>query len=159
MSVPYRLLSVLVATYTLMGCSSPAASEEGRSSLVVSVVAPTKARAGAEVSIRLLVSNTSDSSMTLRYAGTPDRVYFDVRVSDMSGSTVWSSFRQNPGTFASLYSRIIRAGESLELVATWNLRNDAGSTVPVGTYRVGGTVTTDSPPGLSAIPVPIRVIP
>ncbi|MGH7569097.1 MAG: BsuPI-related putative proteinase inhibitor [Gemmatimonadales bacterium] len=125
--------------------------------ITLSVTFPSPARAGDTVPVTLDLTNTASASVRFVHGGFSDRIYFDVIVTQRDGSVVWSRLHRQT-LLAAAHSRVLAPGETIELAAEWALRDNAGTPVAAGEYRVRG-VLFGIDPDLRSEAKPLVILP
>lgn len=123
----------------------------------LSIAFPSEVRAGTSLPVVLRVTNIAREPATFYYGGFPDRVYYDVVVTRADGAVVWN--RSHGQTrLRRLSSRQLAPGETIELSDRWELKDNAGNSILLGSYRLHGALP-GSEPILRTEPETVTVIP
>jgi hypothetical protein len=111
-------------------------------SLRISLIAPGEAPPGRSVPIVIRLENIGTRPMDLSLRGRT--ITFDILITRPDGEIVWQRLRDEVIP-AIIQLKVLQPGESLELEAEWNQRDNNGKPVPSGIYSVRGSVLTDGP--------------
>lgn len=104
----------------------------------LSIAFPSQVTAGDTARFTLRLTNTACESVQFVYEGFVDQMAFDVIVTRPDAVRVWS--RSRGTVLPAAHKRVLAPGETIVLAADWDLRDDAGNSVPTGEYRVVGVV-------------------
>lgn len=98
------------------------------------LVAPAEAQSGRDVSLSVVVKNTTDAAVEIDVSAYPLPVGFDVVVYDSQNRAVW---RRVSGVIPAM-ARGLRIDGSSEVrfECVWNGRDLSGAPVPPGVYRL-----------------------
>jgi len=121
-------------------------------SMQVEIVVPPRVAVGAPVPITLRIANTAERPIELHLQGRT--IVFDLTVR-RGAAVVWRRL-EGESVPAILQIRMLAPGEVLELKETWDQRDNTGTQVGLGEYRVTGVLPTDAAP-IRAGPVPIVI--
>jgi intracellular proteinase inhibitor BsuPI len=124
-------------------------------SVAFRVHAPTSVHAGEPVPIELVLTNRTERRLTLYLQGRP--LAFDVTISREDGTVVWRRL-EGQVVSAILAVRELAPAESLTFEAVWDGRQADGRPSPPGRYLIAGNLRTDTPEGLTTLPVPLQII-
>jgi hypothetical protein len=124
-------------------------------SVAFRVHAPTSVRVGEPVSIELVLTNRTERRLTLYLQGRP--LAFDITVRREDGGVVWRRL-EGQVVSAILAVRELAPAESLTFEAVWDGRLRDGHPAPPGRYHIAGRLRTDTPEGLTTLPVPLQIL-
>jgi hypothetical protein len=141
---------VLIVGYTPKGREG-----SGVPALTLELEVPASVRVGTPVSVKVTMQNTSNRSVALTLGGRPP---YDVVVTTPDGQEVWR-WSHGEAIQAILELKTLKPREALEFAAVWGQRDNAGTPVPVGTYRVRGMVNLDPPEQLATEPKLLSLTP
>ena len=125
-------------------------------SLRLSLTAPSEAAQGDVVPIAITLSNRGTRPVTLYLRGRD--IVFDIHVIDARGDTVWQRLYDQVIP-AIVQVKEVRAGESLELRDTWNLRSNKGAAVAAGDFTIFGSILRDEPEPMKTPSVSLSIVP
>jgi hypothetical protein len=108
------------------------------------------------VPIVLRLTNRTERPLTFALQGRP--LAFDVTVAREDGIVVWRRLAGQVVT-AILAVRTLEPAETLTFEAVWNGRTAEGVAAQPGRYMVTGSLPTDTPTGLTTLPVPLELLP
>jgi hypothetical protein len=124
-------------------------------SVTFRVHAPTSVHAGEPVPIELVLTNRTERRLALSLQGRP--LAFDITVRREEGAVVWRRL-EGQVVSAVLALRELAPADSLTFEAVWDGRMADGRPAPPGRYQVVGSLPTDTPEGLTTLPVPLQIL-
>jgi hypothetical protein len=124
-------------------------------SVAFRVRAPTSVHTGEPVPIELVLTNRTERRLTLYLQGRP--LAFDITVRREDGSVTWRRL-EGQVVSAILAVRQLDPAESLTFEAAWDGRMADGHPAPPGRYQITGNLRTDTPEGLTTLPVPLQIL-
>jgi hypothetical protein len=124
-------------------------------SVAFRVHAPTSVPVGEPVPIELVLTNRTERRLTLYLQGRP--LAFDVTIRREDGNVVWRRL-EGQVVSAMLAVRELAPAESLTFEAVWDGRLADGRRAPPGRYQIAGSLRTDTPEGLTTLPVPLQIL-
>lgn len=139
----------------LVGYTPKDGMGSGAPALALGLELPAGIHVGTPVSFKLTVQNTSNRPVTLTLGGRPA---YDVVVTTPDGQEVWR-WSHGEAIQQILERKPLKPKETLEFAAVWEQRDNAGTPVPAGTYRVRGLLNLDPPEYLATAPTPLNIVP
>ena len=124
-------------------------------SVAFRVHAPTSVHVGEPLPIELVLTNRTERPLTLYLQGRP--LAFDITIRREDGSVVWRRL-EGQVVSAILAMRQLAPAESLTFEAVWDGRRSGGRPVAPGRYQIVGSLRTDTPEGLTTLPVPLQIL-
>jgi Intracellular proteinase inhibitor len=124
-------------------------------SVAFRVHAPASVHAGEPVPIELVLTNQTERRLTLYLQGRP--LAFDIAVRREDGSVAWRRL-EGQVVSAILAVRALAPAESLTFEAVWDGRMTDGRPAAPGRYQITGNLRTDTPDGLTTLPVPLQIL-
>lgn len=139
---------------TGMGLGDSTAMSAAADSLALTLVLPSRVRAGERVPLMLELENRRPLPLDLYLRGRS--ITFDVVVTRADGELIW---RRLEGEVipAIVHLRTLAAGERLELEAVWDQRTNRGSPLEPGEYAARGLLLVEGEP-LATPPVAFRAV-
>ena len=119
------------------------------------VHAATSVHAGEPVPIELVLTNRTERRLAVSLQGRP--LAFDIIVRRENGSVVCRRL-EGQVVSAILALRELAPADSLTFEAVWDGRMADGRPAPPGRYQIVGRLPTDTPEGLTTLPVPLQIL-
>jgi hypothetical protein len=154
----WSVVLLIVASMRWAGDPADAQPGDGESashSLALELDAPTAARLGERVPLRLSLKNLGDHPVQVALGGRPA---YDFVIAQPDGTEVW---RWSHGQFVQQILQLItvRPGEAVDFTEAWPQLDNAGRAVPAGAYVVRGLLNVEPPGRLETQPWTLHVGP